>query len=164
MEMLNELLVEELQDLLHAEGQLVKALPKMAKAAHAPKLRTAFEEHFVQTQEHVERLKRAFELLNEKPKAKVCKAMMGLVEEGAETISEGKGKEAAIADLALIVAAQKVEHYEISAYGSARAMAGQLGNQDVAKLLSQTESEEQKADELLTTIARPLLKGAAQSA
>ena len=163
MELLQELLVEELKDLLHAEGQLVKALPKMAKAAREPELKTAFEKHLEETEGHVERLKQAFELLGTKAKAKVCKAMEGLVEEGQETVTEGKQKEDEIADLALIAAAQKVEHYEISSYGTARAMAEQIGNAEVAKLLSQTEAEEEKADRLLTEIAKPLLERASQA-
>ena len=122
--MLQELLVSELQDLLHAEGQLLKALPKMAKAAHDLKLKTAFETHLTETEGQVERLNQAFGLLDAKIKAKPCKAMLGLVEEGEETIAEGKEKGNDIADLALIVAAQKVEHYEMSGYGSARAIAG----------------------------------------
>ena len=123
MELLQELLIEELKDLLHAEGQLVKALPKMAKAAKDADLRTAFEEHLEQTKEHVERLKQVFEMLEEKPKTKPCKGMAGLVEEGAEVITDGKQMEEAPADLALIGAAQRVEHYEIAAYGTARAIA-----------------------------------------
>jgi len=154
--MLCELLVEELQDLLHAEGQLLKALPKMAKAAHAPRLKAAFEAHRKESEDHVERLKQAFELLDAKVKTKPCKAMLGLVEEGNETIVEGKEKEENIADLALISAAQRVEHYEISAYGSAKAMAEQLGNSKVTKLLSQTQVEEENADKLLTELAKPI--------
>ena len=102
MPQLKELLIEELQDLLHAEGQLVAALPKMAKAAHNPKLRECFEKHLVQTQGQVERLQRVFELLGEKAQPKPCKAMKGLVEEGEETIEEGKEKEPLAADLALM--------------------------------------------------------------
>ena len=116
--MLEQLLTKQLPDLLHAENQLVKALPKMAKAANNQELRQAFEDHLEQTQEHVERLKKAFALLEEKPKDKPCKGMAGLVEEGEEVIKEGKEKEDPIADLALIAAAQKLEHYEISAYGT----------------------------------------------
>lgn len=160
--MLYELLVEELQDLLHAEGQLLKALPKMAKAAHAPKLKAAFEAHRKETEDQVERLKQAFELLDAKVKTKPCKAMLGLVEEGNETIAEGKEKDENIADLALISAAQRVEHYEISAYGSAKAMAEQLGNSKVAKLLSQTQIEEEDADKLLTELAKPILARAGE--
>jgi len=162
--MLQELLVSELQDLLHAEGQLLKALPKMAKAAHDPRLKTAFEAHLKETEGQVERLNQAFGLLDAKIEAKSCKAMLGLVAEGEETIKEGKENGNDIADLALIVAAQKVEHYEISGYGSARAIAEQIGGAKVAKLLSQTETEEEKADKLLTEIAKGLMERAADLA
>jgi Mn-containing catalase len=114
------LLVEELQDLLHAETQLTGALPKMAEAANHPKLKEAFEKHLLQTRGHVERLSQAFQLLGEKAGTKPCKAMMGLIEEGEETIEEGSDKEPVAADLALIAAAQKVEHYEIASYGTVR--------------------------------------------
>lgn len=160
MSALQELLVEEMQDLLHAEGQLVKALPKMAKAAHEPKLKQAFTNHLEETKGHVARLKQAFELLGAKAKAKPCKAMEGLVAEGAETIEEGKEKDADIADLALVTAAQKVEHYEISGYGSLRKMAEQIGQPKVAKLLGQNLAEEEKADQLLTQLSPPLLERA----
>src|SRR5438067_1321823 len=129
---LKELLIEELRDLLHAEGQLVEALPKMAEAAHHPKLQEAFLKHLEQTERHVERLKTAFEMLAEKAQPKPCKAMLGLVEEGQETIEEGEGKQDIAADLALIAAAQKVEHYEISGYGTARSLARQIGEREVA--------------------------------
>jgi len=158
--MLQELLTEELKDLLHAENQLVKALPKMAKAANSEDLRTAFEEHLEQTKGHVERLNQMFEMLGEKAKAKPCKGMAGLVQEGQEVITEGKQREDAPADLALIGAAQRVEHYEIAAYGTARAIAEQMERSDIAKLLEQTLKEEEKADQLLTNIARPLLEEA----
>ncbi len=162
MELLHELLTEELKDLLHAENQLVKALPKMAKAAKDPDLRIAFEDHLEQTKVHVERLKEVFELLDEKPKAKPCKGMAGLVEEGQEVITDGKQMEEAPADLALIGAAQRVEHYEIAAYGTARAIAEQMERRDIVKLLSQTLAEEEKADQLLTKLAQPLLEEAGQ--
>ncbi len=158
--LLEEVLVDQLRDLLSAEGQLVKALPKMAKAAHDPKLKQAFAKHTEETKVHVERLKQVFELLGERAKAKLCKAMQGLVEEGQETIAEGKEKEAIASDLALAVAAQKVEHYEMAGYGSARTIAEQLGNQKVARLLKQTLSEEEKTDQLLTKVCAPLLKQA----
>ncbi len=158
MPVLKDLLIEEMQDLLHAENQLVSALPKMAKAAHEPKLKTAFQDHLEETKGHVERLKQAFELLGAKAKAKPCKAMLGLVTEGKETIDEGKSKDETVADLALIVAAQKVEHYEISGYGSLRSFAEQLGESKVAKLLSQTLAEEENADKLLTKLSPALLK------
>jgi Mn-containing catalase len=160
MPQLKELLVEELQDLLHAETQLVGALPKMANAAHNPKLQEAFIKHLQQTETHVERLKKVFELLGEKAQPKPCKAMMGLVEEGSETIEEGKDKEPLAADLALITSAQKVEHYEISGYGTARALARQIGEIEVATLLSHTLGEEESADFLLTLISKPLLQQA----
>ncbi|HEX5229742.1 MAG TPA: ferritin-like domain-containing protein [Bryobacteraceae bacterium] len=164
MQLLQELLTEELRDLLHAENQLVKALPKMAKAAKDSELKSAFQDHLEQTKEHVERLKQVFEMLEEKPRAKVCKAMVGLVEEGQEVITEGKEKEESVADLALIGAAQRVEHYEIAAYGTARAIAEQMERQDIVKLLSQTLAEEEKADQLLTEVAQPLLEQAAEGA
>lgn len=161
MSALEELLIEEMQDLLHAEGQLVKALPKMARASHEPKLKQAFEKHLEETKGHVERLKQAFELLGAKAKAKPCKAMQGLVEEGQEQITEGKEKEDAVADLMIVGAAQKVEHYEISGYGTCRTLAEQLGQSKVAKLLQQTLLEEEKADKLLTQLSPPLLEEAA---
>ena len=160
MPQVKELLIEELQDLLHAETQLVSALPKMAQAAHNPKLRECFEKHLVQTEGQIERLKEAFQLLGEKPNPKPCKAMMGLVEEGSETIKEGKEKDELAADLALITAAQKVEHYEISGYGTVRALARQIGARDVEKLLSHTLGEEESADHLLTEIAKPIIQEA----
>jgi Mn-containing catalase len=162
MQLLQELLTEELKDLLHAENQLVKALPKMAKAAKDSELKSAFQDHLEQTKEHVERLKQAFEMLEEKPKTKVCKGMSGLVEEGQQAITEGKEMEDASADLALIGAAQRVEHYEIAAYGTARAIAEQMNRADIVNLLSQTLAEEEKADQLLTQVAQPLLEQAAQ--
>jgi len=161
MPQIKELLVEELQDLLHAENQLLEALPKMAAAAHHPKLKEAFERHRIQTQHQVERLNSAFRLLGEKPQAKTCRAMLGLVEEGAEKIEESGKKEPLAADLALITAAQKVEHYEIAAYGTVRTLARQIGAIEVAALAAQTLGEEESADYLLTSIAKPLLQQAA---
>lgn len=158
MPQLKELLVDQLQDLLHAETQLTGALPKMAEAAHHPKLKEAFEKHLVQTRGHVERLRTAFELLGEQAKPKPCKAMMGLVEEGKETIEEGREKEPLAADLALIAAAQRVEHYEISAYGTARCLARQIGEVDCARLLSHTLGEEESADFLLSAISEPIIQ------
>ncbi len=160
MPQVRELLVEELQDLLHAETQLVAALPKMAKAAHHPMLKQGFEKHLAQTQGHVERLKKAFELLGEKAQPKPCKAMMGLVEEGQDTIQEGEDKEEIAADLALITAAQKVEHYEISGYGTVRSLARLLGEKDVATLLTHTLGEEESTDYLLSELAKPLVQHA----
>ena len=158
MTQIKELLVDQLQDLLHAETQLTGALPKMAAAANQPKLKEAFEKHLIQTEQHVERLKQVFQLLGEKAVPKPCKAMMGLVEEGQETIAEGKNKKPLSADLSLIAAAQRVEHYEISAYGTARGLARQLGAMDCARLLTHTLGEEQAADFLLTAISDPLVQ------
>jgi len=155
---LRGLLVDELRDLLHAEGQLVAALPKMAAAAHHPKLKEAFAKHFQQTQGQVERLNAVFELLGVKAQPKPCKAMKGLVEEGQETINEGEEKEELVADLSLIAAAQKVEHYEISGYGTARALARQIGEREVATLLGHTLGEEESADYLLTELTKPIMQ------
>lgn len=160
MSQLKELLVDELRDLLHAEGQLITALPKMAKAAHHPKLKEAFLHHLHQTEGQVERLESAFELLGEKPQPKPCKAMMGLVEEGAETIKDGADKGKVVADLGLIASAQRAEHYEISGYGTARSLARQIGEPKVATLLAQTLGEEESADFLLTELSKPLMQQA----
>ena len=160
MSQIKELLVDQLQDLLHAETQLTGALPKMAEAANNAMLKEAFEKHLVQTQGQIERLQSCFAMLGEKATPKPCKAMMGLVAEGEETIQEGREKEPLIADLALIAAAQRVEHYEISGYGTARSLARQLGMVDCARLLSQTLGEEESSDFLLTAIADPLVQQA----
>src|SRR5947209_11883652 len=158
MAYLKQMLVQEMQDLLNAEMQLTAALPKMAKAAHNPMLKQAFEKHLQQTQAHVERLQKAFNLLGEKAEGKTCRAMKGLVEEGEERIQEGSKLPALASDLALITAAQKVEHYEISGYGSVRSMARLTGQKDLDHLLTQTLGEEESTDFLLTTIAKPLLQ------
>ena len=159
-EIIEALLVENLQDLLHAEQQLVKALPKMVKAAHAEALQNAFEMHLEQTKEHVQRLEEAFGLIGVEAEAKPCKGMAGLIAEGSEVIEEGAEMDPAAADLALIAAAQKVEHYEISGYGTVRTMAGQVGLPGVAEILSKTLAEEEVSDNLLTQIARELMSEA----
>jgi len=161
MSQLKELLVEQLQDLLHAEDQLTGALPKMAQAAHHPKLKEAFEKHLVQTQGHVERLRSVFQMLGEEAEPRPCRAMIGLIEEGNETIEEGAEKEPIAADLALIAAAQRVEHYEIASYGTVRSLARQIGEVEAARLLSHTLGEEETSDFLLTTISDPLVQQAA---
>jgi Mn-containing catalase len=160
MRQLEELLVEQLRDLLHAEGQLTDALPKMAEAAHNDQLKEALEKHLKQTQGHVERLRKCFEMLGQQAQPKPCKGMLGLIAEGEETIEEGGDKEPLAADLALIAAAQRVEHYEISAYGTARSLARQIGRTDCAHLLSHTLGEEETSDFLLTAIADPLIQQA----
>ena len=156
-EMIEQLLVEQLRDLLNAEGQLVKALPKMVNAARGESLRFALEHHLEETKEQVERLKEVFDLVGTAAKGKPCKGMQGLIEEGNEVMEEGKELEDAAADLALIAAAQKVEHYEISGYGTARTMAGQIGLPAVAELLNKSLAEEEIADNLMTQLARELM-------
>jgi len=156
-EMIEQLLIDHLGDLLHAEGQLVKALPTMVKNARAESVRYAFEHHLEETKEQVARLKEAFGLLGAQAKSKPCKGMEGLIAEGEEVMEEGQELDDAAADLALIAAAQKVEHYEISAYGTARTMAGQIGLPAVAELLNKSLAEEEIADNLLTQIARELM-------
>jgi ferritin-like metal-binding protein YciE len=148
---LHEVLTDYIRDLYNAESQLVKALPKMAKAASAPELRGAFEEHLGQTRRHVERLEQVCVDLGIKPKGKTCHAMKGLIEEGQEVISS-TGDPAA-RDAALIGAAQKVEHYEIAAYGTARTFARVLGELAAADLLQKTLDEEKATDEKLTALA-----------
>jgi Mn-containing catalase len=160
MDQLKDLLVDDLQDLLHAEMQLVEALPDMAEAANNPKLKEAFEKHLQQTQSHVERLKSAFELLGEKPQPKPCKGMQGLIAEGQETIEENKEEKELPSDLELIGAAQKVEHYEISGYGTARYLARQMGEREVATMLSHTLGEEESSDYLLSELSKSILQDA----
>jgi len=155
---LQELLIDEMRDIYHAENQLVKALPKMVKAAHDPELKKSFEEHLQKTEGHVSRLQKAFEILGEKPRSKVCKGMMGLVQEGSEHIQEGKDIEELEADLSLIASAQKVEHYEISGYGTLRTFAEKLGQNELADLLQQIENEEKEADQTLSQASMRLLE------
>jgi len=159
VETLEDLLLEEIRDLYDAEKQLVKALPKMAKAATDDDLRAAFEQHLEQTKGQVARLEQVFEQLETKPKGKPCKAMKGLVEEGQEVMEEDSME--SLTDLALIGAAQRVEHYEIAAYGTARTFAETLGNNQVAKLLEQTLKEEEETDKMLTKISLQILENTA---
>jgi ferritin-like metal-binding protein YciE len=148
---MQDLFIEQLKDLYSAEKQLVQALPKMAKAATTPELVQAITDHLDQTQNHVSRLEQCFEHLNASSRGKRCKGMEGLIEEGKETIEE-EG-EAVVKDAGLIAAAQRVEHYEISGYGTAKTMASLLGLDDVADLLEETLGEEEEADKLLSQIA-----------
>jgi ferritin-like metal-binding protein YciE len=147
----HDLLIDELRDLYHAEKQLVKALPKMSKAAKSTKLQQAFEHHLEETRGHVERLETVFERLEVPARAKRCEAMAGLVEEAQEMVDEIKTPE--VLDAALIAAAQKVEHYEIASYGSVHALAEASGQSEVAKLLNETLEEEKAADQKLNQIA-----------
>ena len=158
MSQLKELLTKEMSDLLDAETQLTEALPKMAQASNHPKLKEAFEKHLIQTQGHVERLRTAFQSMGEEPEKEPCKAMQGLIQEGEETIEEAREKEPLAADLAVIAAAQKIEHYEIASYGTARGLARQMGLRDCARLLSHTLGEEESTDFLLTAISDPLVQ------
>jgi Mn-containing catalase len=156
-EAIEELLVEQLRDILHAEKQLLKALPKMAKAARSTQLQTLLEVHLQETEAQVERLGESMEILGAPARAKPCKGMAGLVEEGEEVISEGKGKDDAPADLALIGAAQRVEHHEIAAYTTARNLALQLRQPRIVQLLTTSLGEEQNAGQLLDQVAQPLM-------
>ncbi|PTX99771.1 ferritin-like domain-containing protein [Verrucomicrobia bacterium LW23] len=151
---LEQLLVHELKDLYSAETQLIKALPKMAAAASSPKLRAGFEKHLKQTEEHAARIEQIMEQLGASPRGKSCAAMKGLVEEGADVIHEDA--EVAVKDAALIAAAQRVEHYEIAGYGTARIFAELLGHKEIAKLLQRTLDEEGATDHELTRIAKTI--------
>jgi len=151
MESLSKLMEDELKDLYNAENQLLKALPKMAKKASSSTLGKAFTSHLKETEGHVKRLETIGKTLDISLSGKKCKAMEGLIEEGKEVLEE-EGKSAVI-DAALIGAAQRVEHYEIAAYGTVRAMAEQLGHEEVVELLQETLDEEGEADKKLTAIA-----------
>jgi Mn-containing catalase len=154
---LDELLIDELRDILHAEKQLTKALPKMAEAARFDQLRELFEQHLSETETQIERLNECFDLLGKTARAKPCRGMMGLVEEGQEIMEESEKKEDAAADLALIGAAQRVEHYEISGYTTARNLAQQLRHSAIVALLSKSLAEEENADQLFNQVARSLM-------
>jgi len=156
-EPIQELLVDQLRDILHAEKQLLKALPKMAKAARSSQLRTLLEAHLEETEAQVERINEIFQMLGAPGRPKPCKGMAGLVAEGEEVMSEGKTKDDAPADLALIGAAQRVEHYEIAAYTTARNLALQLRQPAIVQLLTTSLGEEQNAGQLLDQVAQPLM-------
>lgn len=151
---LMELYLDELKDLYDAENRLVKAIPKMAKAATSEKLRSGFEEHLEQTRGHVDRLKEIFDNLGEKPTGKKCAGMMGIVKEGDEIMEEDF--EGEVMDAALISAAQRVEHYEIAAYGCVRTWADLLGENEASALLDKTLEEEKETDEKLTQLAEEI--------
>jgi ferritin-like metal-binding protein YciE len=151
LDTLQKLYTEELRDLYNAENQLLKALPKMAKAASSEDLKDAFEKHLEQTKGHVKRLEQVFEELDERPKGKTCRAMKGLIEEGSEILQQ-EGEESVL-DAGIIVAAQKVEHYEIAGYGSVRTFAHLLGQNKAAELLQATLDEESETNELLNRLA-----------
>lgn len=147
---LDDLFLDTLKDIYYAEKQILKALPKMAKAATSPDLKNAFEKHRDETETHVERLGEVFELIGKAPRGKTCDAILGIIEEGKGIMEEFDGSPAL--DAGLIAAAQAVEHYEISRYGTLRTWAQQLGHQDAAMLFEQTLGEETKTDQLLSKL------------
>jgi ferritin-like metal-binding protein YciE len=159
---LDDLLVHELQDIYNAEGQILKALPKMIKAANHPELRAAFEEHLGQTEDQVERLEQVFKLLGMPAKGKKCDGMAGVIEEGRKMMEENA--EPAVMDAALIGAAQKVEHYEIASYGCVCTYAEMLGYEQVHDLLGQNLEEEETTDEKLSVLAESLINVEAEAA
>lgn len=155
LQSLHKLYVEELRDLYNAENQLLKALPKMAKAAASDDLKQAFEDHLDETKDHVERLEDIFSALDENPKGKTCHGMKGLIEEGAEMLE--KDGEESVLDAGIIGAAQKIEHYEIASYGTARTFATLLGEDEAADLLQQTLDEEGETNKRLTELAEEIV-------
>lgn len=154
METMRELYIEELKDLYSAETQITKALPKLAETATSSELRQAFENHLEETENHVARLEQIFEGLDESPKGKTCEGMKGLLKEGDEMASEEGDTD--VIDAGLISAAQRVEHYEIAAYGSVRTYAELLGENEAVELLNATLEEEKAADEKLTQVAKKI--------
>ncbi|MGK9053891.1 ferritin-like domain-containing protein [Neorhizobium sp. CSC1952] len=159
---LDDLFYETLKDIYYAERQIVKALPKMARGARDEKLKAAFEKHRDETEGQIERLKQVFEIIGKRAQGKTCPAIDGIIEEGEEILDEFKGNPAL--DAGLLAAAQAVEHYEISRYGTLRAWAQQLGLKDAVTLLQQTLAEETKTDETLTGLAESAVNRAAQKA
>ena len=155
LDTLQKLYVDELRDLYNAENQLLKALPKMAKAASSEELKNAFEKHLEQTETHVERLEQVFQELDESPKGKTCRAMKGLIQEGSEILKE-EG-DPSVLDAGIIVAAQKVEHYEMAGYGSVRTFAELLNQKSAVELLQTTLDEESEANELLNGLAESIV-------
>ncbi len=148
---LNDLFLDTLKDIYFAEKHILKALPKMAKAAHSNELRAAFEKHEMQTEGQVERLEKIFELIDKPARGKTCDAILGILDEGKEIMTEYKGTEAL--DAGLLAAAQAVEHYEISRYGTLKAWATKLGMKEAVRLLDATLQEEHKTDDDLTKLA-----------
>jgi ferritin-like metal-binding protein YciE len=159
---LKELFHDTLKDIYFAEKKILSALPKMAKAAHSDELRAAFEKHEAETQGQVERLELVFEEIDQAPRGKTCDAIMGIIEEGQEIIKEYKGMPAL--DAGLLAAAQAVEHYEISRYGSLKTWASELGLTQAAKLLEETLSEEKKTDATLSKLAESSVNKHAEAA
>jgi ferritin-like metal-binding protein YciE len=162
LDSMQDLFLNELKDVYNAEKQLVRALPRMAKAAESPELKQAFTKHLRETEGHVQRLERIFKSIGETPRGKKCKGMEGLVEEGKEILEEDGASE--VIDAALISAAQRVEHYEIAAYGCLRTYAQLLGMDDADKLLQQTLEEEEATDKALTALGEGGINQAAVAA
>ncbi len=156
---LNDLFLDTLKDIYYAEKQILKALPKMAKAAQSDKLRAAFEKHHGETEGQVERLEKIFEMLDKPARGKTCDAIQGILDEGKEIMEEYKGTEAL--DAGMLAAAQAVEHYEISRYGTLKQWAQQLGMKEAVQLLDETLQEEKKTDVSLTTLAEAAVNLAA---
>jgi ferritin-like metal-binding protein YciE len=152
---LDELFHDTLKDIYFAEKKILATLPKMAKAAHSPELKKAFEKHEGETAGHVKRLEQVFGIIDKKPTAKTCDAIMGIAKEGQEIMTEYKGSPAL--DAGLLAAAQAVEHYEMSRYGTLKTWAGELGHADAVKLLDATLQEEKKTDAALTQIAETVV-------
>jgi ferritin-like metal-binding protein YciE len=148
---LDDLFLDTLKDIYYAEKQIVKALPKMARAAHSPELKSGFEKHLEESEIHVDRLEQVFDMLGKPPRGKTCEAILGILEEGKTIMDEFKDTQAL--DAGLAAAAQAVEHYEISRYGTLKTWAQQMGNSDMARLFDQTLSEEIATDKKLTQVA-----------
>ncbi len=159
---IDNLFIQELKDLYSVETQITKALPKLAKAASSPDLKSAFEHHLKETEGHVKRLDKVFKILGASPKGKTCEGMKGILAEGAEVLQETSAGD--IRDVALISAAQRVEHYEIAGYGAVRSYAEQLDQQEIAALLEETLGEEKAADKKLTEIAQKVNSRALRAA
>ena len=163
METMNDLFLHFLKDVYYAERQVSKALPKMAKAAHSPHLREAFTAHREETQHHIERLQKVFEIMGKRPQTVTCEAINGLIEECEEVLEEAK-QPSAVRDAGLIACGQAVEHYEMARYGSLLAWAKLDGQAEIASLLEQTLAEEKKADTLLNRLATQEVNKAAKAA
>ncbi len=158
---LHELFVDEIRDIYHAEKQLTKALPKMAKNATSGDLRMAIEEHLEETRGQIERLERVFEMLDERPRGKHCAGMAGIIEEASDLLEEEE--EGAVLDAGIVAGAQRAEHYEMAAYGSVIAWANAMGHSDVAELLEETLNEEKAADQKLSQLAMSGINDAANA-
>lgn len=157
MHTLEHLFMNQLKDIYYAEKQIAKTLPKMSDAAVQPSLKKAFDHHLEETEHHIERLEQVFEMMGEKASGKKCAAMEGIIEEGKEFIQNGKDYDPSVNDAGLVAAAQRVEHYEIAAYGTLRAFAEHLGQDRAAELFQSTLSEEKQADKKLTGIAEAVI-------